>query len=508
MPTVNDYLRAVVRSKKKPVNHANKYMTQKDGKWTYKRDGLEYTASTVLEIEKWVEGIRKARATPEAKNKRRFGLRYSTIGGVFQSSEKLSKKLKPTGTSVLRALAQKREDLLLEAPRKKLEQTKKPSAKDSTSHFGVEIEFISTLDNRALSKKMIEAKVVTFATLKGDGSIRTASQCPKCDAYDCECDRDAGECECECNCAESGVTSKHKFGHEITMVGKPDNITSRLERVLRVVNGPGSGRVNSSCGLHVHLDMRTRDAAKCFDRLTKAEPLLYAMVPKTRFTNDFCKPHSGQSYIQSIRGDRYYGINATAYNRHKTLEVRIHSGSTNFEKINHWILLLGAIADTEIRFDQLPAKPVNAKDLQAWLPVSDSTAQYVFERIEEFEGKRGSYGKYMQDAPSLKAEMVEAKAMAANSDIVSSAMGAVTPSGSFVDDIMAMAISANESLYARAASSLWTTQAMVSNAGWTYHTESTPFSPDDVPLTPPESVPTQTEVTFIVDSDGNEEIPF
>ena len=45
--------------------------------------------------------------------------------------------------------------------------------------------------------------------------------------------------------------------------------------------------------------------------------------------------------------DRYYMINGTALKKYKTIEVRLHSGTTNFNKIKNWVELLKGIVKSE-----------------------------------------------------------------------------------------------------------------------------------------------------------------
>ena len=39
-------------------------------------------------------------------------------------------------------------------------------------------------------------------------------------------------------------------------------------------------------------------------------------------------------------GNRYHKVNLEAYSRHKTVEFRQHSGTTNFTKMRNWVLFL------------------------------------------------------------------------------------------------------------------------------------------------------------------------
>ena len=117
-------------------------------------------------------------------------------------------------------------------------------------------------------------------------------------------------------------------------------------------------KVNDSCGLHVHLDaadfnMNTwRNLDLSYKHL---ENLIDAFMPATRRNNRYCKSlnHVSDERIKSARTiddlrdvfdrDRYHKVNFEAYSRHKTVEFRQHSGTTNFTKMENWILFLNGL---------------------------------------------------------------------------------------------------------------------------------------------------------------------
>ncbi|KAB4416637.1 amidoligase enzyme [Bacteroides thetaiotaomicron] len=117
-------------------------------------------------------------------------------------------------------------------------------------------------------------------------------------------------------------------------------------------------KVNDSCGLHVHLDaadfnMNTwRNLALSYKHL---ENLIDAFMPGTRRNNRYCKSlsHVSDERIKSagtidalrdvFNRDRYHKVNFEAYARHKTVEFRQHSGTTNFTKMENWILFLNGL---------------------------------------------------------------------------------------------------------------------------------------------------------------------
>lgn len=127
-------------------------------------------------------------------------------------------------------------------------------------------------------------------------------------------------------------------------------------------------KVNESCGLHVHIDaagfsMPTwRNLALSYKHL---EPVIDKFMPASRRDNYYCKGlgHVSDEMIRSARtvdelkeriGNRYHKVNLEAYSRHKTVEFRQHSGTTNFTKMRNWVLFLHKLVTFATR-GQVPA---------------------------------------------------------------------------------------------------------------------------------------------------------
>lgn len=141
----------------------------------------------------------------------------------------------------------------------------------------------------------------------------------------------------------------------IGSINEYKEIAPKTLDILRFVNG----KVNSSCGLHVHISvadlMRTqgykfiRSLLNC---VYKYENCIYSLVAPSRKTSHFCKPlpnyvsmwnkTGGRKYQSLIRSyfDRYYGLNLThIYEPDPHLEVRIHHGSLDLDKLSQWLYL-------------------------------------------------------------------------------------------------------------------------------------------------------------------------
>lgn len=128
-------------------------------------------------------------------------------------------------------------------------------------------------------------------------------------------------------------------------------------------------KVNESCGLHVHIDaagfsMETwRNLALSYKHL---ETVIDSFMPVSRRNNRYCigLKHVSDERIKSARtidelkdmiGDRYHKVNLVAYSRHKTVEFRQHSGTTNFTKMRNWVLFLHKLVTFATR-GEVPAR--------------------------------------------------------------------------------------------------------------------------------------------------------
>ena len=142
------------------------------------------------------------------------------------------------------------------------------------------------------------------------------------------------------------------FGHEVKVLDDEDNIFKTLQHVCSILMR-FDARVNITCGLHVHLDMRNRDKNVVFHNLVKSQKILYKMNPKRRLVGEFSKLLDVNTLDKAMekypeaggRQDRYFGVNHHSLKRHNTLEVRIHAGMIDKDKIINWVKLLTHIAN-------------------------------------------------------------------------------------------------------------------------------------------------------------------
>lgn len=128
--------------------------------------------------------------------------------------------------------------------------------------------------------------------------------------------------------------------------------------------------VDSSCGLHIHLDISKESSDTCL-RIAYAYRLTYPLwkrlVHRSRRTLSMCG--SPQYTARDVREaehiedfaearDRFEFVNWRAYLRHGSFEVRLYQGTLNGREICNWIKLHAYFMDAvkEMTFDEIRAK--------------------------------------------------------------------------------------------------------------------------------------------------------
>jgi len=182
-------------------------------------------------------------------------------------------------------------------------------------------------------------------------------------------------------------------GAEVKVTMRSENPV-RLKSIVDKINAMG-GEVNTTCGMHVHLDQRGVSkvtATKRAKRLVKVLPALMLLVPQSRLENRFCQknlpiPKQGTYRFSS---DRYMMINyLSAYRKHKTIEVRLHGGTLDFWKVLGWIKLCQFIQNSS-EVDKIakeflsPYAYFGIEELIRMETLPDSIRLYVWRRFRQF----------------------------------------------------------------------------------------------------------------------------
>lgn len=275
--------------------------------------------------------------------------------------------------------------LLKEFQSKVLKLPKQP--RDGSQYVGIEIECV-TPHNADLTSLLPFSKYINVGT---DGSV------------------DAG---------------RNETGSEFRVCVKRDEIRAVLPGIMQAIKGLGA-TVNKSCGLHIHMDQRhhkdRNEVAAVFQRLVRSLGLLYTVVPLSRRRNTYCKRNRYADFDRARNGERYKAVNASAYHRHGTIEVRLFGGTLEETKIINWIETLYAIAegetvlrcpktfDTALKYWKLSeenlawlkARQEQFAEANAKMPVSENETEennHIMDEYEEEESDEcGDCGNHRDD---------------------------------------------------------------------------------------------------------------
>lgn len=167
-------------------------------------------------------------------------------------------------------------------------------------------------------------------------------------------------------------------GVEITALLRENNFKAQLAKICQGLKKLGA-TIDSKCGLHVHLDMRKETELSqraCIRNLNNARMMLAQLVPASRRTNSYCS-------LSKCNGrSRYYAINTQALKKFNTVEVRLHSGTVDFEKISNWIDLLLVIRSTPQTKEYTSLDAMFEK-----LGLTDAQIDYWLSRAKKFSDK-------------------------------------------------------------------------------------------------------------------------
>jgi len=227
---------------------------------------------------------------------------------------------------------------------------KKKRPLNNLNHVGIEIEFLAPVDRNILIHKLMRSTFAHHIQIKADGSVYSNR-------------------------------SDDLYGHELCVLAEEGIISTVLFKVCEFLRSIGA-TVNNRCGLHVHLDMRNRDHFKVFHNLVAVQDVLFAMQPASRKRSMYCSPNTSSDFAQAQRVYNRTAINPCSMRKYKTLEVRLHAGTTNFEKINNWIQLLLLITRKR---NTLSSSVSTLQSLRSILKLPPSLQNYIASRIQRFD---------------------------------------------------------------------------------------------------------------------------
>lgn len=242
---------------------------------------------------------------------------------------------------------------------------KTPSKTDKTQYIGIELEFYGNVD-RNIHSTFRNHGISRYAEIGSDSSIRVPNN----------------------------DMSMYQTAELRILCPYPElaDVMSTLQDYLNQVKA----KVNETCGLHVHLDMRNQDASKAYSNLIARQEEMYKSIPSKRRSNQYCTKTSATKsakimaflsgrrvtktelndamkeflarfganeligdYDTEVLVDRILdetqgegmsdhrdGISANPMlsNKYLTLEVRLHEGTTNANEIRRWARYLYEVA--------------------------------------------------------------------------------------------------------------------------------------------------------------------
>lgn len=179
-------------------------------------------------------------------------------------------------------------------------------------YIGIELEFCAPIKEELFAIKLFRSGIHKFAQLKQDGSLRPHED-------------------------------KHEHGYELAILLEESNYKKRLKQITTLLSEVKAVAIDRRAGLHVHLDMRRRDKDLVYSNLVACQYALLSVVDPKRYNNEFCRVVDSRKFPTEFTGqreERYKTINAAAFYKYKTLEVRMHEGSVDYAQITNWVDLL------------------------------------------------------------------------------------------------------------------------------------------------------------------------
>lgn len=140
-----------------------------------------------------------------------------------------------------------------------------------------------------------------------------------------------------------------------------DEGLDELQKVYEVLNSC-SAKVDKTCGTHVHFDISDFTVQNCKNFLNlyyNYQGIINHLVPPSRRRNKFCNPLKKADLVQidnelwvtsirhiaSVISTRYSKVNLQSYVKYGTIEIRQHGGTTDFDKMEAWIILMYQLLD-------------------------------------------------------------------------------------------------------------------------------------------------------------------
>jgi len=147
-------------------------------------------------------------------------------------------------------------------------------------------------------------------------------------------------------------------GAEVVSPILGDERLNEASTVARLLLSAG-GKVDRSTGFHVHIGaagLSPEHIAQFYLNWNLVHEAIGALVAPSRLNNSYCKVPTTERIatnaerirsgnISDLNGDRYQSFNLMSYERHGTLEIRVHQGTLNGTKAVAWAKFIDAFKD-------------------------------------------------------------------------------------------------------------------------------------------------------------------
>lgn len=121
------------------------------------------------------------------------------------------------------------------------------------------------------------------------------------------------------------------------------------------------GKVNNSCGLHVHHGIESREQAEKIGKVwIKVEDLVFNCLPNIRKSNGYCQrwnqsySRTDESKIERAFAERRMALNLKAFRQHGTVEFRCLEGTLDYTVISNWVLISKGIINIALHKEEQP----------------------------------------------------------------------------------------------------------------------------------------------------------
>jgi hypothetical protein len=203
--------------------------------------------------------------------------------------------------------------------------------------------------------------------------------------------------------SDGSISTVAYYSKPIELRVYPAKGDTLIKHITDVTNAIKECKVNDSCGLHIHLDLRDQktsdDIYKFFNIYLAFEDCLYAMLPPLRIDGGYSRPLRQYKYFTRqdinylpISTGRYLMSNFTALNKHNTLEIRGHSGTLSHVKILNWIYINLSMLEYAKTYDEdfiksvqkMPLSKEKVKLFANTFKLPDNIVKYYYARVKLF----------------------------------------------------------------------------------------------------------------------------